>query len=186
MKNLTFFSLTVIFLFSTINIFADTEEGAHSVSVNIPKVALLDIEGGTSVILSPTAPTEAGSAFDFTNATDNSTWINYSSVVAKGKKRNVTAAITSGDIPSGLLLKVQASSYSGNGKGDCGNSEGEITLSGSSQSIIKYVKTCYTGNGTSNGHSLTYSLELENTDNYKDLVQATTSITITYTLTEDD
>ncbi|NOY95276.1 MAG: hypothetical protein GXO81_02650, partial [Chlorobi bacterium] len=43
----------------------DLSSNSHVVTVSIPEVALLDLEGTTAVTLTPTAPTEAGLAFDF-------------------------------------------------------------------------------------------------------------------------
>lgn len=187
MKNLAVTILTAIFLTSVINVFADdTNNGSHSISINIPEVALLDLEGTTAITLAPTAPTEAGAAFDFSSATNSSIWVNYSSVVTSGKIRTVTAAITSGSVPTGMLLKVAAGSYTGNGKGNLGEAGSQITLSATAQDVIGGIGSCYTETGESKGHNLTYSLDLGSSDNYDDLVQGTTSITVTYTLTEDN
>ena len=187
MKNLAVITLTAILLTAAQNIFADdTNNGSHSISIQIPEVALLDLEGSSSITLAPTAPTEAGAAFDFSSATDNSIWVNYSSVVASGAHRSVTAAITSGSVPTGLLLKVAAASYSGSGKGTTGTTAGTVTLSATAQSVVTGIGSCYTGNGESNGHNLVYSLELNSANDYDKLVQDNTSITVTYTLTDDN
>ena len=185
MKFLAVITTAALILTSAINVFAqDSDHGAHSVSINIPQVALLDLEGGSSITLAPTAPTEAGDALSFASATDNSIWVNYSSIIASGKTRTVNAAITSGTVPTGLLLKVTAGSYAGSGKGTLGTAGSQVTLSTTAQNIITGIGSCYTGNGASNGHNLTYTLELGSTDNYNQLVQANTSITVTYTITE--
>jgi hypothetical protein len=186
MKNLATITLTVLFLTATLNIFADDNKGVHSVSINIPEVALLDLEGGTSVSLSPSEPTEAGDAFNFATATDASTWVNYSSIVASGNTRSVTAEITTGSVPTGLLLKVTASSDAAKGKGTMGTPASQITLSNTPKNIITGIGSCYTGNGETSGSNLTYALELNSVDDYNELVQANTSLTITYTLTEDN
>ena len=176
-----------LFLAATSNVFAqDDEDAAHNVSINIPEVALLDLEGGSSITLTPDVPTEAGEAFDFSAATDNSIWVNYSSIVASGNSRSVTAAITSGTVPTGLLLKVAASGYSGTGQGTMGSAGSELTLSGAAQNLVTGIGSCYTGNGANNGHQLTYQLELASASDYDELVQGNTSITVTYTLTEDE
>ncbi|MBN1821747.1 MAG: hypothetical protein JW833_13590, partial [Prolixibacteraceae bacterium] len=88
MKRLTV--ILAIVLTATTNIFAqsDSNEGAHSVSINIPEVALLDLEGSSSITLAPTAPAEAGNPFDFSSATNSSIWVNYSSIVASGNSRS--------------------------------------------------------------------------------------------------
>ena len=78
-----------VVLAASVNIYAqDDSDAAHSISINIPEVALLDLEGGSSITLTPDVPTEAGEAFDFSAATDNSIWVNYSSIVASGNSRN--------------------------------------------------------------------------------------------------
>jgi hypothetical protein len=163
----------------------DNTQGSNSVSINIPEVALVDIEGGATVTLTPSSPTEAGDALNFSTATNNSLWVNYSSVVASTKARTISAAITSGTVPTGLVIKVLAGTYSGAGKGNFGTATSQITLSGTGQSVITGIGSCYTGNGTSNGHNLTYNLELQSADSYSSLVQDNTPITVTYTINDD-
>ena len=168
------------------NLFAqDTNAGSHTVTISIPEVAILDLEGGSSITLAPTPPSEAGNAFDFTSATDNSIWVNYSSIVASGKQRTVTAEISAGTVPTGLLLKVIAGSYSGSGKGTLGTPGAQITLSGTAQAIISNIGSCYTGTGASSGHQLTYNLVLNSVNDYDKLVQGSTPVTVTYTITDD-
>ncbi|NQU85166.1 MAG: hypothetical protein HQ541_05335 [Mariniphaga sp.] len=180
--------LTALILTTTLNTFAqsDTNEGSHSISISIPEVALLDLEGGSSINLAPSAPSEAGNPFDFSTAVDNSIWVNYSSVVASGRTRTVTAAITTGSVPTGMSLKVTAGSYAGSGNGTLGGATSQVTLSNSAQDIITGIGSCYTGNGASNGHNLAYALELDSNNDYDELVQDNTSITVTYTLTDDN
>lgn len=182
--------LVQVFVLLTISfhVFAqDTNEASHSVTVNIPELALLDLEGGTSVTLTPTVPSEAGDAFDFSTSANSNVWLNYSSIVATGKTRSVTAAITSGSIPAGLVLKLTAAGYAGTGgDGTMGTSAGQITLSGTAQDIITGIESCYTGDGPGNGHQLTYRLELSSPDDYYRLVEGSTTLTVTYTLSEDN
>jgi hypothetical protein len=178
--------ITVAVFLTTTYLFAqDTNQGSHSISINIPEVALLDIEGGSSITLTPSSPIEAGLALDFSTATNNTLWVNYSSIVASGKARTISAAITSGTVPTGLTLKVTAGSYAGSGKGTHGSATSQVTLSGTGQSVITAIGSSYTGNGASSGHNLTYSLDLLNADSYTNLVQANTPITVTYTINDD-
>lgn len=164
----------------------DTNIGSHSISIEIPEVALLDLEGTTAITLSPTSPTEAGAPFDFSSAVSNSVWVNYSSIVIAGKSRMVTASITSGSVPSGLNLNVVAGTYTGTGNGTMGNPSVKVTLSNTAQKVITGIGSCYTDNGSGNGHNLTYELELISDDKYNQLVEGNTSVTITYTLTDDN
>lgn len=163
----------------------DTNEDSHSVSVNIPEVALLDLEGTTAITLTPTSPAEAGDPFDFSSAFNKSIWVNYSSVVKEGKSRTVTAAITTGSVPAGLNLKVTAGTYTGTGNGTLGKPSAKITLSETAQKVITNIGSCYTENGSGKGHNLTYELELISDSKYNELVEGNTPVTITYTLTDD-
>ncbi|VAW22727.1 hypothetical protein MNBD_BACTEROID01-99, partial [hydrothermal vent metagenome] len=117
--------------------------------------------------------------------TNSSVWVNYSSVVAAQASRNVTVQITNGSVPTGLTLTVAADVDAGAGNGTAGSSAGTVTLSSTAQTLISGVKSCWTGNGSGSGHNLTYALNLTSADNYSDLANADTDITITYTLTDD-
>ena len=169
------------------NVFADGDNTAssHTVTISIPEVALLDLENSSTITLAPTAPTEAGEAFSFTSSTNNSIWVNYSSVVANGKLRKVSAKISSGTVPTGLLLKVIAGTYTGSGKGNLGEAASQVTLNSSDQDLITGIGSCYTESGASKGHQLTYSLELNSANDYDKLVKADTDLTITYTISDD-
>jgi hypothetical protein len=178
--------ITFAIILTTTYLFAqDTNQGSHSISINIPEVAILDVEGGASITLTPSLPIEAGLPLDFSTATNNTLWVNYSSIVASGKARTVSAAITTGTLPTGLTLKVTAGVYAGTGKGTFGTPTSQVTLSATGQSVITGIGSSYTANGVSNGHNLTYALGLLSVDNYNNLIFANTSITVTYTINDD-
>ena len=142
----------------------DDADDDHTVQITIPEVALLDLEAsaGTSITLAVVAPTEAGLAVSFATAVDSTVWINYSSVIGSTTEpsRTVAAKISAGTVPGGMLLKVTAAADAGNGDGTVGSSAGQITLSGSDQTVISGIGSAYTGDGASNGHALYYGLEL--------------------------
>ena len=169
----------------------DTNVKAHDVTINIPEVALLDIEpaASTAITLAPTAPTEAGSPLDFSGATNNSLWINYSSIIGSTTEatRKVSVAITSGTMPGGMLLKVKSGDDAGNGDGTVGSSVGAITLSTTAQDCITGIGSCYTNTPENNGHQLTYVLELNGAGgSYANLdFDDATTLTITYTLSDN-
>lgn len=187
MKTLKSLTVVAVIVLATTNVFADGDNNAnaHNLTINIPEVALLDLEGSTAVTLAPTAPAEAGDALSFASSTNSNIWVNYSSIVGTNETRNVTAQITSGSVPEGVNLKVAAAADAGQGKGTVGATAGTVNLSSTAQSVITGVKSCYTGNGTSKGHNLTYTLELSSDDDYAKLVQGSTNLTITYTLTDN-
>jgi hypothetical protein len=160
---------------------ADGLTANHAISYTVPKVALVDVEGGASISLALVAPTEAGSGMDM-SASNSSLWLNYSSTTATGQTNTVSVK-TDVTLP-GVALKVLAGANAGAGAGAAGTPSSIITLSTSDQTIVSAIGTCYTGNGTSAGHNLTYSLA---TTSY-DLIKYTAtpaSVTVTYTITNN-
>jgi hypothetical protein len=163
---------------------ANAQDGltaSHTVSYSVPKVALVDVEGGSSISLSLTAPTEAGNGMDM-SATNSTLWLNYSSTTA-ASATNTVSVKTDATLP-GVALKVLAGSDAGQGAGTVGTPSSIVTLSTSDQTLISAIGTCYTGDGTSKGHNLTYSMA---TTAYN-LIKYTatpTSLTITYTITNN-
>ncbi|MCB0734651.1 MAG: hypothetical protein KDC76_08720 [Bacteroidetes bacterium] len=177
--------------FTTIANAQDNETDDHTVQITIPEVAILDLEASssTSITLAVEAPTEAGLPVSFANAKDSSVWINYSSIVGSTSEasRTVSAKISSGTVPGGMLLKVTAASDAGNGDGTMGSSAGQITLSNTNQTVVSSIGSCYTGNGANNGHNLYYSLELDPTaGSYSDIdFDDATTLTIMYTISNN-
>ncbi|WP_028663673.1 hypothetical protein [Runella zeae] len=167
----------------------DDKDDTHTIQITIPEVALLDIEpsGSKNISLAFTAPTEAGNPITAPTA-NNSLWLNYSSIVASTGEtsRTVSVQITSGTVPSGADLTLQAAAPSGsNGGGTIANSASStLTLSGSSQTLLTGIGSGYTGNGANNGHQLTYNLALAS-GAYSDLkYDASTTVTVTYTISD--
>ena len=192
MKNVLKFLLIALLTvgFSGISYGQDDNDDAHDITITIPEVALLDIEpaGSNSITLGPSAPTEAGDPLDFSASTNTSLWMNYSSIVGSSTEpsRDVTVAITSGTVPSGMSLTVEAAADAGNGGGNVGTPWAQVTLSSTAQTIVTGVGSCYTGDGVNNGHQLTYSLSLSAPSNYGDLdFDDATTLTVTYTLSDN-
>ncbi len=193
MKNLLKFLTAVALVIgvSATSYAQDSNHDAHNVTINIPEVALLDIEpsGSNAITLGPTAPTEAGDPLNFSNATNNTLWMNYSSIIGSTSEptRTVSVSITTGTVPGGMNLKVVAASDAGGGAGNLGTPSTELTLSGTAQNIITGIGSCYTGNGTSKGHQLTYTLEQNAPANYGDLDfdDNATVLTVTYTISDN-
>lgn len=167
----------------------DNEKAQHSVSIEIPTVALVDVEDADgeaqSINLTPdVSAIEAGEAVDFSTATDNSLWLNYTSVVAKNKKRDISAKIESGDLPEGVSLVLNVGGIS-SGNGEKGEAvSGKVTLGNTAKDIVKNIGSSYTESGKNKGHQLTYSLEMNNTE-YADLVAASYNVEIVYTITDN-
>ena len=153
---------------------------SHQVSISIPTIALLDIEsaGVNDITLTMTAPSEAGDGL--ADQTDNSLWLNVTSIVATGNTRDISVSVDA--VPAGIDLKVVSAAYSGSGFGSWGSVGGEIKLSTSSQNLVTGIKSGYTLNGENNGYNLTYTAT-PNTSTFGDLESGNTDITVTYTLT---
>jgi len=158
----------------------DSGTDSHTITVGIPEVALVDVEPSASkdISLDYTAPTEAGLAL--TEATNSDLWLNYSSIKSTtNPTRSVTVKIS--QTIGGADLKVSAASDNGAGDGTVGTPGAEITLTTTDQILVSGIGSCYTGDGVSSGHNLTYSLDLGGT--YADLEAASSSpVTVTYTI----
>lgn len=160
----------------------------HRINIDIPEVALLALRssGSTDVNFNSQAPNIAGDKIDIKKASNSSIWLNYSSVIKNNEKRKVTAIVV-GDIPKGLRLTLQSSTYSGDGKGKFGIPENQITLSNTPSDVISEIGTCYTGKGPNKGHLLSYQLEIEdNSILYGQISNKNTTLNIVYTLTDDN
>lgn len=170
----------------------DSNTDSHDITISVPQVALLDIEpsANNSISIGPAAPTEAGAPIDYTNATDNSLWLNYSSIIGSTTEasRKVSVSITSGTIPGGMTLKLLAATDAGNGDGTVGTAAAAITLSSTAQDLITGIESCYTNTPENNGHQLTYTLEAGTAAGaYSDLDfdDASAALTVTYTLSDN-
>lgn len=166
----------------------DTSTYAHDVIINFDEVALVDLEGPGGVVeitLNATASaTEAGEAADFGTVSDNTLWLNYTSIVGNEASRDITVAITNGALPAGISLDLVAAADAGNGDGTIGTPSAQLTLSGVAQNLVTGIGSAYTGTGVSNGHNLTYSLgivdfSLLDADNSGAVVEVTYTITDT-------
>jgi len=193
MKNINLHQIMQIALISVISVMSlmgQENTAIQNVVVRVPEVALLDLEGrkGTDIRFAAEGPGEAGMAVDFNNQTNNDLWINYSSITNKSTEpsRDITVQITSGSVPSGMVLEVTASKDAGRGEGQVGAPTGTISLNHTAQSIISGVGSAYTGHGVSNGHQLSYRLALSSEKgSYGQLdIDQSNTVAIMYTLTD--
>jgi hypothetical protein len=168
---------------------AQDNTATHEINVRIPEVALLGLvsEIQTDIHLNAALSTEAGDAVDFSDAANNRVWINYSSIISEATPKRKVIAMVQGEMPQGVKLVVEASDYSGSGKGKLGKPAGEVVLSNQPSDVIVDIGSCYTGKGVNNGHYLTYKLEKDNSsESYAMLNQKNTSVNVVYTLTDNN
>ena len=187
MKKLSVIIATILFSFGVANAEGnDTNEASHGVKITIPTVALVDVEGtdgeaGTINLTPDVTSLEAGSAVDFSDATDNSLWLNYTSIIASEQdERNITAEID-GTLPTGVSLNLSAGGVS-TGNGNLGASAGTIALTTNGKNLVTGIGSGYTESGYEKGHQLTYSLDMDN-ESYAALASGTYNVTVTYTIT---
>lgn len=141
----------------------------------------MDIEPGSgNISLVITQPSEAGASVT-PSSSDNSKWINYTSGNISSVTRKVMVQITSGTVPAGTALDLTTSTYSGSGAGGTfGTPNSTIQLTNTAQVIITGISSCYTGDGASNGHCLTFSWRITNYANLKTTTASTIVINYTF------
>ena len=152
-----------------------------NVNFTLPSVALFDLNTNSAITLSFQAPTEAGASI-VSPATNTTKWLNFTSAVAPGVTRKITAQVVSGTVPNGVQLKLETANYAGSGAGTLGSVISPVYLTTAATTIINAIGGAYTGNGTGNGFNLKYSLEIQN---YSQLRNTNTSFTVIYTLLDN-
>ncbi len=170
----------------------DGSTAEHEISIEIPEVAILDIEGGASIILKAIAPDEAGNPITFgVDPANTPLWLNYSSIIGSGESdasRNITVELSDGSIPEGMKLSVTAGdAVAGEGDGTKGSSVGAaVEINGTPVELINTIGSCYTGDGVGKGHKLTYALDFNTTSTYSALdFNDATTIKVLYTILDN-
>jgi|SRR5690606_26040193 hypothetical protein len=167
---------------------------SHNLEISIPDVAIIGIAGpegnGSSILLTPDISNlEAGEAVDYSTATNNSLWLNYTSITdspgngnGKPKPRTIKAEIDQ-NLPAAFDLLLEVGTVS-SGSGQTGTAtQGKITLKKGPSTVVEDIGSCFTENGEGKGHRLTYSLGIK--ENQLDKVMAAEySVTVTYTISE--
>lgn len=182
MRRLIFILLIAVLFVEQTN--AQEELGAsHAVSIEIPSVAIIDVEGaaGNSITLTPSFSGEAGEGLDFSSARDNSLWLNYTSLLSGSSNRRKITVKKEGALPRGMSLRVNPANPTG--VGDLGNARGAFNITNNEKNLITVIRNCYTKDGVGNGSQLTYFLKFNNR-RYSDLKELNSSITVTYTIVD--
>ena len=177
MKQINRILLAVIVL--SISTAYSQNSDSHTVSIVIPEIAMLDIESASlnDITLTMVAPGEAGETL--ADQTDNSLWLNVTSIVASKRTRDISVKINAPI--TGIDLKVV--SAAGTGFGSWGIPQAEVILAAGDKTLVSGIKSGYTGNGDGYGYNLTYTVSPQADTDFGDLVADTEDITVTYTLT---
>lgn len=166
---------------------AQNNSAEHSISCEIPEVALLSLtsDNDNEISVSGINPLEAGNSINGFNFEQNKIWINYSSIIRNESHRRKIVAVLDGDLPEGLNLFVEASNPLGEGKGKLGMPSGLTSLTKQPSEVIGDIGSCYTGKGINNGHFLTYKIEFDkSSENYAAIMESNSSLNVIYTLTD--
>ena len=174
----------MIILFSMHGKMMNAQDGStanHSISYTIPSVSMVDVEGGASINLGLTSPSEAGQGMGI-SGTNSSLWLNYSSTTNTASTNTVKVKVDA--LLPGIDLKIIAASDAAGGAGAPGSPSSILTLTTSDQNLINNIGTCYTGDGTSKGHNITYSM-VANSYNQIKYTSVPSPVTITFTITNN-
>lgn len=172
--------ITIICLIGTLLFAGDSNLTSHKIKIIVPEVALMDIEAQSSknISLLFTSPIEAGDPI--TSNSDNSLWLNVTSIVTKGESRNITVKINE-TIP-GLDIKVTPNSYQGTGYGYFGTPSAQLKLNTVEQILIHGITSGVTDNSYDNGYNLKYEAVLDNSSLNELVSMNMEKITVTYTI----
>ena len=90
---------------------------------------------------------------------DNTQWINYSLSISPSEPlSSITVELSSGNIPNGMELYIQAGYNTGSGRGKLGRPTGKIRVDNVPKVLISDIGTSFTGNGKHQGHRLILSM----------------------------
>ncbi len=185
MRSIKYFTAFLLLTFIVQPSFGQVAMDDHDLQFTIPEVAILDLEPNNNIItLEFELPIEAGDPLVVQSSGTNSTkWLNYSSAIEPGGvSRKITVQVTSGTVPLGVDLTVQATAATGGGGGTKGVPVGTVVLDVTAKTLITGIGRCYTGDGPSNGHQLSYTLSIADYSllNY----DANANLQITYTISD--
>lgn len=168
------------------NVRAQLNDLRLNLAFSIPEVAQLDVEyrGSGSLDFEVLPSSEVGGSPQIKSTSLEELWVNYSSAIRKnGSRRSIEAQIVNGTLPEGMSLYIQASSFSGIGKGEIGISTGETELEAKPNAIIDNIGSCFTGDGMNNGHKLNFILEITDMDEVN--ASGPAEFTILYTISDN-
>lgn len=168
-----------------LQVVAQTWVAGQNVTLNVNDYALI-ATNNAPVSMSLTSST-AGAAV--TQVSNSNIYVKISSIVPGNTRRQITARISSGSVPSATTLTLlPATCTTTNSGGVLGTPiSSPITLTSADQPIVNQVGTCYTGSGSTDGYRMTFTWSVLNpTSNYQQLASGSYNITVVFTLTAHD
>jgi hypothetical protein len=168
--------LCAVFCFTVVGAALAADTATQTVQLNVDDICVIDVTGDPAA-LTIAAPAVGGQTP--ADATDNSTYAQYTSVVCGAAVRALTANWGAGDAaPSGCELALEVTSLTAG----CGSAvAGGITMTGTAQNIVGSIGSCATGTGGTDGAQLTYTLSVTDMTQLDDCDDQTVTITLTLT-----
>lgn len=161
----------------------DDEIAEQTINVSLGQIALLAIPP-VEVNLSLSSATFAGQAVATSLSNENSR-LRITSLVGTGVTRKVEAQISTGTLPVGTLLQIEALPAIQNFIGDGGASSGVQTLtSAAAVVVLNTIGSCNSGVEAGDGYVLKYTFG-EDADLGTNAIAGAADITVTYTLVEE-
>jgi hypothetical protein len=158
-----------------------TDTATHDVTITVSEIAKLRIEGAAapSFTINDTGITAGAPPAISTDVADR--YLQYTSVIASGQTRKITAELGAA-VPNGLTLNLKAAAAIQTGAvGNTGSRVSDtIALTTTAADVITGIGSGYTETGESNGWKFNYELLIANIAN---VVETNPTITVTYTLT---
>jgi hypothetical protein len=150
----------------------------QTVTMQVAAISVLGTTGNPAALV-VSAPAVGGDTP--ANPTSNTTYAQYTSTVATGVTRRLTANWGGADAaPAGCSLLLTATPAA---LPNQGSTAGQITMSSTATNVVTGIGSCATGTGPTNGAQLTYVLAINSVtalvagDNH--------TVTITLTLTDN-
>ena len=158
---------------------ADTNVATSTLSLNIPEVSL--IKTSASVINLSLLQQNAGQSIEASKS-DSTARLLLSSVI-RATNRTLSAKITSGTVPTGTILKLQAKQPNASLIGSAGTLGSEVTLDATDRPIVTNITTCYSGTAASDGYPLRFTFALDSNTSTYGALRANSGVQIIVTLT---
>ncbi len=155
--------------------FAATAQTTHVINLQVVEVVAIRLFDASAITLQTQAPGTAGDPP--TGQSNNSKYLQYTTVNASGTNRSVTAQMSVA-APAGTRLDLAAAPVAGQG-----TTAGTVTLSNTvANAVITGIGSCYTGILATSGAQLTYTFVVVTPASL--VVAAAVPVTITLTMTD--
>ena len=175
--NVVLFFILILLFFQTGEVIAADVTDTMVVHMSVDSMATLNVNPGTDITLTVSAPAIAGDTpADIINDVN---YLQYTATVTTSGTKKITTQLSAA-VLTGCSLKLQATVGSGTNEGA---SAGQVTLSNESASnIITGIKTCATGTGSTDGAKLIYTLTVDTMTSL--VVEEEKHLNVTFTLTD--